>query len=171
MSDRDENRPISPGRRQFVVKSASGIAGAIMSTYGMTWGDLAYGQQMKGQAAELALAVRPDWTQGWFGMINEEKGIWKKYLPAGSKVSFSHPIQGGIVTSELVSVKRLTTISTSTARCSAIKSARSSAIRATVSRFASSAASIATSHSRSPASDGRGVSGSARPSSQRLRAR
>ena len=105
MSDRDDNRPVDPGRRQFVVKSASGIAGAIMSTYGMTWGDLAYGQQMKGSAAELAVAVRPDWTQGWFGMINEEKGIWKKYLPPGSKVTFSHPIQGGIVTSELVSNK------------------------------------------------------------------
>jgi NitT/TauT family transport system substrate-binding protein len=69
----------------------------------MTWGDLAYGQQLKGQPVKFNVAVRPDWTQGWFGMINEEKGIWKKYLPPGSELTFSHPIQGGIVTSELVS--------------------------------------------------------------------
>lgn len=107
MSNRDakSERPANFGRRQFVVKSASGIAGAVMSTYGMTWGDLAYAQQLKGAPAKFNVAVRPDWTQGWFGMINEEKGIWKKYLPPGSEVTFSHPIQGGIVTSELVSDK------------------------------------------------------------------
>ena len=104
-SDSQGGRPVNPGRRQFVVKSASGIAGAVMSTYGMTWGDLAYAQQVKGPAVKFTVAVRPDWTQGWFGMINEEKGIWKKYLPPGSQVEFSHPIQGGVVTSELVSDK------------------------------------------------------------------
>ena len=51
------------------------------------------------------MAVRPDWTQGWFGVVNEEKQIWKKYLPEGSEVTFSHPIQGGIVTNELIANK------------------------------------------------------------------
>jgi NitT/TauT family transport system substrate-binding protein len=107
MSKRDfrSDKSANYSRRHFIVRSASSIAGALMSTYGMTWGDLAYGQQLKGQAAKFNVAVRPDWTQGWFGMINEEKGIWRKYLPPGSEVTFSHPIQGGIVTSELVSDK------------------------------------------------------------------
>jgi NitT/TauT family transport system substrate-binding protein len=99
----EKTGPTDYTRRQFIVRTAASTAGAVLSTYGMTWGDLAYGQQLKGPPAKFNVAVRPDWTQGWFGMINEEKGIWKKYLPPGSQLTFSHPIQGGIVTSELVS--------------------------------------------------------------------
>lgn len=92
-------------RRQFMVRSAATVAGAAVSSYGFAWGDLAYGQQLKGAPVEFNVAIRPDWTQGWFGMINQEKSFWKKYLPAGSNVTFSHPIQGGIVTSELIANK------------------------------------------------------------------
>ncbi|MDH3670495.1 MAG: ABC transporter substrate-binding protein [Gammaproteobacteria bacterium] len=94
-------------RRQFLIRSAQGVAGAAIATAGFPWGDLAYGQQIKGKPVKMNVAIRPDWTQGWFGMINEEKQIWKKYLPAGSKVTFSHPIQGGIVTNELIAGKSL----------------------------------------------------------------
>ena len=93
------------GRRQFLIKNSASIAGAVMSSYGMTWGDLAYAQQLNGPPVKFNVAIRPDWTQGWAGVINQEKGIWKKYLPPGSEVTFSHPIQGGIVTSELIADK------------------------------------------------------------------
>lgn len=92
-------------RRQFMVRSAAGIAGAAMSSLGFSWGDLAYGQQLKGKPVSFNVAVRPDWTQGWSGVVNEEKQIWKKYLPEGSQVTFSHPNQGGIVTNELIANK------------------------------------------------------------------
>ncbi len=92
-------------RRHFMVRTAAGAAGAALATAGFAWGDLAYGQQLKGKPVEFNVAIRPDWTQGWFGMINEELGIWKKFLPEGSKVTFSHPIQGGIVTNELIAGK------------------------------------------------------------------
>ncbi|MEX2129602.1 MAG: ABC transporter substrate-binding protein [Xanthobacteraceae bacterium] len=92
-------------RRQFMVRTAAGLAGAAMSSSGFPWGDLAYGQQIKGKPVKIGVAVRPDWTQGWFGVVNEEKKIWKKYLPEGSEVEFSHPIQGGIVTNELIANK------------------------------------------------------------------
>lgn len=94
-------------RRQFLIRSAQGIAGAAMATSGFPWGDLAYAQQLKGKPIKMNVAIRPDWTQGWFGMINQEKQIWKKYLPEGSKVTFSHPIQGGIVTNELIAGKSM----------------------------------------------------------------
>ena len=94
-------------RRQFMVRSAAGVAGAAMSSMGFPWGDLAYGQQLKGKPVQFNVAVRPDWTQGWFGVVNEEKQIWKKYLPEGSEVTFSHPIQGGIVTNELIASKTM----------------------------------------------------------------
>ena len=94
-------------RRQFMVRSAAGVAGAAVSTYGYSWGDLAYGQQLAGKPVSFNVAIRPDWTQGWFGMINQEKEFWKKYLPAGSEVTFSHPIQGGIVTNELIAEKSM----------------------------------------------------------------
>jgi NitT/TauT family transport system substrate-binding protein len=94
-------------RRQFMVRSAQGLAGAAMATAGFAWGDLAYGQQLKGDPVNFNVAIRPDWTQGWFGVINQEKGIWKKYLPEGSEVTFSHPIQGGIVTNELIAGKSM----------------------------------------------------------------
>lgn len=92
-------------RRQFLVRSAAGLAGATMSSYGFLWGDLAYGQQLKGKPVNFSAAIRPDWTQGWWGMINEEMGFWKKYLPKGSEVKFTHPIQGGIVTNQLIANK------------------------------------------------------------------
>ena len=94
-------------RRQFMVRSAAGVAGAALSSMGFPWGDLAYGQQAKGKPVQFNVAVRPDWTQGWFGVVNEEKQIWKKYLPEGSEVTFSHPIQGGIVTNELIARKTM----------------------------------------------------------------
>lgn len=94
-------------RRQFMTRSAAGVAGAAVSTYGFSWGDLAYGQQLSGKPVSFNVAIRPDWTQGWFGMINQEKQFWKKYLPAGSEVTFSHPIQGGIVTNELIAEKSM----------------------------------------------------------------
>jgi len=78
-----------------------------MASAGFAWGDLAYGQQLSGQPVNFNVAIRPDWTQGWFGMINQEKGFWKKYLPVGSEVTFSHPIQGGIVTNELIAEKSM----------------------------------------------------------------
>ena len=94
-------------RRHFMVRSAAGIAGAAMATAGFAWGDLAYARQLKGKPVKFNVAIRPDWTQGWFGMINEEKKIWKKYLPEGSEITFSHPIQGGIVTNELIAGKSM----------------------------------------------------------------
>lgn len=90
-----------------MVRTAGGLAGAAMASRGFPWGDLAYGQQLKGDPVEFNVAIRPDWTQGWFGMINQEKGIWRKYLPEGSEVTFSHPIQGGIVTNELIAGKSM----------------------------------------------------------------
>jgi NitT/TauT family transport system substrate-binding protein len=102
-SDKRAADPFS--RRQFLVRSAAGVAGASMSSLGFPWGDLAYGQQLKGKPVQFNVAVRPDWTQGWFGVVNEEKKIWKKYLPEGSEVTFSHPIQGGVVTNELIANK------------------------------------------------------------------
>lgn len=92
-------------RRHFLVRTAAGLAGATMSSMNFPWGDLAYGQQLKGKPVSFNVAVRPDWTQGWFGVVNEEKQIWKKYLPEGSQVTFTHPIQGGIVTNELMANK------------------------------------------------------------------
>lgn len=97
--------PSRLSRRQFMVRTAAGLAGAAVGTSGFPWGDLAYGQQLKGKPIQFNVAVRPDWTQGWFGVVNEEKKIWKKYLPEGSEVTFSHPIQGGIVTNELIANK------------------------------------------------------------------
>jgi len=103
VSPKRDKRSLS--RRQFLVHTAAGLAGATMSSAGFPWGDLAYGQQLKGAPIKMNVAVRPDWTQGWFGVINEEKQIWKKYLPEGSEVTFTHPIQGGIVTNELIANK------------------------------------------------------------------
>jgi NitT/TauT family transport system substrate-binding protein len=92
-------------RRNFLVRTAQGLAGATMSSLGFAWGDLAFGQQLKGPPIKFNVAVRPDWTMGWSGVVNEEKQIWKKYLPEGSEVTFSHPIQGGIVTNEMIANK------------------------------------------------------------------
>ena len=74
-------------RRNFMVRTAAGLAGAATSSLGFAWGDLAYGQQLKGAPVKLNVAVRPDWTMGWSGVVNEEKQIWKKYLPEEARRS------------------------------------------------------------------------------------
>ena len=107
MRPRSHLRNEKYSRRQIMVRTAGGIAGAALASKGFAWGDLAYAQQLKGEPVEFNVAIRPDWTQGWFGMINQEKGIWRKYLPEGSEVTFSHPIQGGIVTNELIAGKSM----------------------------------------------------------------
>lgn len=95
----------SMDRREFLKKT--GIAAAAIAASGLAaWHpEMAYGQQAKGEAVDITAAVRPDWTQGWGGMIIEEKQLWKKYLPKGSSVQFTHPIQGGIVTNDMLANK------------------------------------------------------------------
>jgi len=92
-------------RREFLKNSSIAAAGLAASGL-LSWHpEMAYGQQAKGEAVDITAAVRPDWTQGWSGMIIEEKKLWKKYLPKGSRVSFTHPIQGGIVTNDMLANK------------------------------------------------------------------
>lgn len=96
-------------RRQFMVRTAAGVAGSVMSSSGFPWGDLAYGQQAKGKPIKFNVSARWDWTQGGWYVVTAalERGIWKKYFPPGTEITFSHPIQGGIVTTELIAGKTM----------------------------------------------------------------
>ena len=101
----DRKGPKGLTRREFMKTAGLGAAAIAAGTLPQWHPDMAYGQQAKGDPVFINAAVRPDWTQGWSGMIIEEKELWKKYLPKGSKVTFTHPIQGGIVTNEMLANK------------------------------------------------------------------
>ena len=101
----NESKSNGVTRREFLKTAGIGAAALAAGALPSWHPEMAYGQQAKGAPVFINAAVRPDWTQGWSGMIIEEKQLWKKYFPKGSKVTFTHPIQGGIVTNEMLANK------------------------------------------------------------------
>ncbi|MEX1303000.1 MAG: NrtA/SsuA/CpmA family ABC transporter substrate-binding protein [Desulfotignum sp.] len=43
---------------------------------------------------EITYGYHPYWTGGWTGVVIKQKGLWKKYLPEGSKVHFEAHLTG-----------------------------------------------------------------------------
>lgn len=43
---------------------------------------------------EITYGYHPYWTGAWYGVIVKKKELWKKYLPAGSKVKFEPHLTG-----------------------------------------------------------------------------
>src|SRR5205823_13076466 len=43
---------------------------------------------------DITYGYHPYWTGAWYGVILKKKELWKKYLPAGSKVKFEPHLTG-----------------------------------------------------------------------------
>ena len=43
---------------------------------------------------DITYGYHPYWTGAWYGVILKQKELWKKYLPAGSKVKFEPHLTG-----------------------------------------------------------------------------
>ncbi len=46
------------------------------------------------QPVDITYGYHPYWTGAWYGVILKKKDLWKKYLPAGSKVKFEPHLTG-----------------------------------------------------------------------------
>ena len=46
------------------------------------------------QPVDITYGYHPYWTGAWYGVILKSKELWKKYLPAGSKVKFEPHLTG-----------------------------------------------------------------------------
>ena len=56
-------------------------------------------------AVDITYGYHPYWTGGWNGVIIKVKGLWKKYLPKGSKVRFEAHLTGPPMVNALLANK------------------------------------------------------------------
>lgn len=52
------------------------------------------GTALAAQPVDITYGYHPYWTGAWYGVIVKKKELWKKYLPAGSKVKFEPHLTG-----------------------------------------------------------------------------
>ena len=57
-------------------------------------GVMSSGTALAAQPVDITYGYHPYWTGAWYGVILKSKELWKKYLPAGSKVKFEPHLTG-----------------------------------------------------------------------------
>lgn len=57
------------------------------------------------EAVNITYGYHPYWVGGWSGVIIKAKGLWKKYLPPGSKVRFEPQLTGPPMVAALLANK------------------------------------------------------------------
>lgn len=62
-------------------------------------------QQAKGAAVDITVGYFPSWVGGWSGAIIKHRELWKKYLPAGSKVTWDVQVVGPPIVNNLLANK------------------------------------------------------------------
>jgi NitT/TauT family transport system substrate-binding protein len=62
-------------------------------------------QQEKGQPVNIRVYHQPYYTQSWSSSVIKNKEFWKKYLPAGSTVTFELALQGALAVNAIVAEK------------------------------------------------------------------
>ena len=59
-----------------------------------------------GEPISLTIGYQPYYTQSWSGVVNNGLGLWKKYLPEGSKTDWQIGLQGSIIVAQLMAEKQ-----------------------------------------------------------------
>ncbi len=57
------------------------------------------------EPVEITYGYHPYWTGGWSGVVIKQMGLWKKYLPKGSKVNFEAHLTGPPMVNALLADK------------------------------------------------------------------
>lgn len=68
-------------------------------------GVLGAGAAQSAEPVDIVYGYHPYWTGGWNGVIIKDKELWKKYLPAGSKVKFEPHLTGPPMVNALLANK------------------------------------------------------------------
>lgn len=59
-----------------------------------------------GGPVKLVVGHQPYYTEAWSGVVVNGKGLWKKYLPAGSTVEFQVGLQGAVIVNAMTGEKQ-----------------------------------------------------------------
>ena len=59
-----------------------------------------------GEPVKLAVGYQPYYTEAWSAVVMKGKGFWKKYLPAGSDVTFEPGLQGSVLVGQMIAGKQ-----------------------------------------------------------------
>lgn len=65
--------------------------------------ELDYGKP--GEPVHLVVGYQPYYTEAWSGVVVNGLGLWKKYLPAGSTVTFHAGLQGAVIVNQMLAGK------------------------------------------------------------------
>lgn len=97
-------------RRTFIKKSVamgftlSSVA-AMLSASGGVVGEAFAQTTPAGKPVEITVGYFPSWVGGWSGVIIKHKELWKKYLPAGSKIDWDVQVVGPPIVNNLLANK------------------------------------------------------------------
>ena len=58
-----------------------------------------------GKPVDITVGFFPSWVGGWSGVVVKHKDLWKKYLPAGSKVTWDIQVVGPPIVANLLANK------------------------------------------------------------------
>ncbi len=97
-------------RRTFMRRAvAMGLtmsgAGAFLSAGGKVAGEAFAQTTLAGKPVNIGVGYFPSWVGGWSGAIIKHKELWRKYLPAGSKIDWDVHVVGAPVANNLLAGK------------------------------------------------------------------
>lgn len=55
-----------------------------------------------GKSIELTIGYQPYYAESWSALVMRKKQLWKKYLPAGSRVMFRSALQGSLIVEQML---------------------------------------------------------------------
>lgn len=91
--------PINKGGIWEMSKLSRFVLAMVFSV--VLWG----GNVRAAEPVDIVYGYHPYWTGGWNGVIIKDKGLWKKYLPKGSKVRFEAHLTGPPMVNALLADK------------------------------------------------------------------
>lgn len=96
-------------RRTFIKKAIlMGLTlssiDAFLSSGGKVIQD-AFAQTPPGKPANITVGFFPSWVGGWSGVVTKHRELWKKHLPAGSKIDWDIQVVGPPIVANLIANK------------------------------------------------------------------
>lgn len=97
-------------RRTFMKRAVAmglGVSsiGALLSINSRPIGEANAQTPPAGKPVNIGVGYFPSWVGGWSGAIIKHKEIWRKYLPAGSKIEWDVHVVGAPVANNLLAGK------------------------------------------------------------------
>jgi len=97
-------------RRTFIKKTAiMGLSLSSISAFLSSSGTVvqkAFAQSPpSGKPVDITVGFFPSWVGGWSGAVVKHKDLWKKYLPAGSKIEWDIQVVGPPIVANLMANK------------------------------------------------------------------